>query len=447
MAQAGWLASQTRTPFHIHELGSVMSNDYPSTMASESLDTVAQASGAVTAGHRFGKAVPASARLVLAMLQSIKHGTLDIELPDGKRLSVGHGAPSAQIRLANWKPFSAALRRGDIGFAESFIAGDWSSDSLAGVLEIAVANRDQLESAIYGRWWTQLIARLRHLLNRNDRAGSRRNIQAHYDLGNPFYRLWLDPSMSYSSALFAGRPDLTLEQAQHAKYQRVIDELALPRGAQILEIGCGWGGFVDQAARQGLRVRGLTLSHEQLAYANDRIRAAGLESLVDIELKDYRDETRLHDGIASIEMFEAVGERYWPAYFDTIQRTLAPGGRAVIQTITIADALFARYRRGTDFIQQYVFPGGMLPSDAAFRAQAERAGLRVATSLAFGQDYAQTLALWRHAFMAKLDAVRAQGFDTRFEKTWEFYLAYCEAAFRHRSTDVVQYTLEHAPRR
>jgi cyclopropane-fatty-acyl-phospholipid synthase len=424
-----------------------MSNDYPQALAGESLDNVSRAAGAATAGRWFSKTAPPSARVVLAMLASIEHGVLEIHLPGGERLSFGHTGPSAQIRLANWKPFSVALRRGDIGFAESFIAGDWSTDSLAGVLEIAVANRDRLEAAIYGRRWTQLIARLRHLLNRNDRAGSRRNIQAHYDLGNPFYRLWLDPSMSYSSALFAGRPDLTLEQAQHAKYQRVIDELALPAGSQVLEIGCGWGGFAEQAARQDLRVRGLTLSHEQLAYATDRLRGAGLEHVVEIELRDYRDETRLHDGIASIEMFEAVGERYWPAYFDTIRRTLAPGGRAVVQTITIADELFARYRRGTDFIQQYVFPGGMLPSDAAFRTQAEMAGLRVAVRFAFGQDYAKTLALWRNAFIANLDAVRAQGFDTRFERTWEFYLAYCEAAFRHRSTDVVQYTLEHAPRR
>ncbi|MEK9721431.1 MAG: cyclopropane-fatty-acyl-phospholipid synthase family protein, partial [Quisquiliibacterium sp.] len=326
------------------------------------------------------KTIPVTARAVLAMLRSLEHGVLELELPDGRQLCFGHHGPRARIRLANWKLFSAAMRRGDIGFAQSYIAGDWSADSLANVLQIAVANRDRLESAIYGRWWTQLIARLRHMLNRNHRAGSRRNIHAHYDLGNPFYRLWLDPGMTYSSALFAGQEDLPLEQAQRAKYQRVLDELDLQRDATVLEIGCGWGGFAEQAAGQGLQVRGLTLSREQLAYASDRIRRAGLEHQVQFELRDYRDESRSHQGIASIEMFEAVGERYWPAYFKTVSRTLAKGGRAVIQTIAIADALFERYRRGTDFIQQYVFPGGMLPSDAAFRAQAERAGLRVVSS-------------------------------------------------------------------
>ena len=387
---------------------------------------------------------PRAARLVFALLQRLERGTLSLTLPGGRAILFGRGQPFATIRLANWNLFPAALKSGDIGFAQTYIAGDWETDSLAAVLDVAVANRDALEEAVYGRWWGRLALRLRHLLNRNSRAGSRRNIHAHYDLGNPFYRLWLDPSMTYSSALFGGEAGRTLEQAQAAKYRRILGELALPAGASVLEIGCGWGGFAELAARDGLRVRGLTLSTEQLAYATRRIADAGLQSEASFVLQDYRDEAGRYDGIASIEMFEAVGEAYWPAYFDTLRRALAPQGRAVVQTITIADEFFERYRRGTDFIQQYVFPGGMLPSPSVFEAHARRAGLRVTRRFAFGQDYARTLACWREAFVGRIEQVRALGFDRRFERIWEFYLAYCEAAFRHRSTDVVQYTLEHA---
>jgi len=389
---------------------------------------------------------PRAARGLLAMFERLGRGSLTLTLPDGDRRVFGRGRPGATIRLANWNLFSAAMKSGDIGFAQTFIDGDWETDSLAAVLELAVANRDALESAVYGQWWGRIVLRLRHLLNRNTRAGSRRNIHAHYDLGNPFYRLWLDPGMTYSSALFDSDPHRSLEQAQQAKYRRILDELGLPAGANVLEIGCGWGGFAQLAAAEGLRVRGLTLSTEQLEFATRRIADAGLQSVASFALKDYRDESGCYDGIASIEMFEAVGEAYWPAYFDTLRRALAPGGRAVIQTITIADALFERYRRGTDFIQQYVFPGGMLPSPSAFEAHARRAGLRVAGRFAFGQDYARTLACWREAFVGRIEQVRALGFDRRFERIWEFYLAYCEAAFRHRNTDVIQYTLAHARR-
>ena len=387
--------------------------------------------------------LPTPARLVIRLLERIRHGSLALTLPAGHTVVLGRGTPCASLRLRNWKPFDAALRRGDIGFAESFIAGDWDTDSLAGVLDVAVANRDLLERAVYGRWWGGLVDRVRHLLNRNSRAGSRRNIHAHYDLGNDFYRLWLDPSMTYSSALFGAHEGRTLEQAQQAKYRRILDELGLQAGGRVLEIGSGWGGFAELAARDGMRVKGLTLSTEQLAYARERIARAGLADRAEFALQDYRDERERYDGIASIEMFEAVGQAYWPAYFDVLRRALAPRGRAVIQTITIADELFERYRRGTDFIQQYVFPGGMLPSPAVFEAHARRAGLRVVRSLAFGQDYARTLALWREAFASRIAEVRALGFDERFERIWEFYLAYCEAAFRHENTDVRQFTLAH----
>ncbi len=387
---------------------------------------------------------PAAARLIIDLLERIEHGALTLKLPDGRTVGFGHGTPRATLRLRNWKLFPAVLSRGDIGFAETFIAGDWETESLAEVLDVAVANRNVLEAAVYGRWWGGLAHRIRHLLNRNSRAGSRRNIHAHYDLGNAFYRLWLDPSMTYSSALFGGDAGRSLEQAQQAKYGRILDELALGAGASVLEIGCGWGGFAEVATRNGLEVRGLTLSTEQLAYARKRLAAAGLAAHVEFALQDYRDERGRYDGIVSIEMFEAVGEAYWPAYFDTLRSALAPDGRAVIQTITIDDALFERYRHGTDFIQQYVFPGGMLASPSVFEGHARNAGLRVVRTLAFGQDYARTLALWRQAFVARIEQVRALGFDRRFERIWEFYLAYCEAAFRHGNTDVYQFTLAHA---
>ena len=387
---------------------------------------------------------PRSARILLSLLGRLAHGRLVLTLPDGQTMAFGSGEPSAQMRLTNWKLFGAVLARGDIGFAESWIAGDWHSDRLIDLIDLMIANRSVLDRAVYGHGVMRWVDRLRHLLNRNTRAGSRRNIHAHYDLGNAFYRLWLDDTMTYSSAVFGGNADLPLAHAQNAKNQRVLDQLALQPGDRILEVGCGWGGFAEHAARHGMQVKGVTLSGEQQAFAQQRLSAAGLAHSARCVIQDYRDETARYDGIVSIEMFEAVGEAYWPQYFATLARSLKPGARAVVQTIVIDDALFERYRRGTDFIQQYVFPGGMLPSPEAFIAHARRAGLEVIDRYAFGQDYAQTLRLWREAFMNRLDAVRGQGFDERFIRTWEFYLAYCEAAFRHRNTDVVQFTLTHA---
>jgi cyclopropane-fatty-acyl-phospholipid synthase len=385
--------------------------------------------------------MPAAAHAVLRLLQRLEHGRLTLVTPGGRVLAFGDGQPQATIRLANWNVCAAALSRGDIGFAESWIDGDWETDSLAALLSLLALNRRVVERAVYGSWWGQLAYRLRHALNRNSRAGSRRNIHAHYDLGNAFYREWLDPGMTYSSALFAGDPTRTLEAAQHAKYRRILDALGLPRGARVLEIGCGWGAFAEAAARDGLQVTGLTLSTEQLGWARERIERAGLADRARFELRDYRDETGRYDAIVSIEMFEAVGERYWPGYFDRLRRCLVPGGRAVVQTITIDEALYGRYRRGTDFIQQYVFPGGMLPSPGAFESAARAAGLAVQDRFAFGTDYARTLQLWREAFVARMPAISSQGFDERFARIWEFYLAYCEAGFAHGNTDVMQFTL------
>ena len=312
-------------------------------------------------------------------------------------------------------------------------------------MRVMLANRDVVERAIYGSFWGSLVYRVRHLFNRNSRTGSKRNIHAHYDLGNPFYEVWLDPSMTYSSALYGNDPARSLQDAQDAKYRRILDELALPAGARVLEIGCGWGGFAEMAARDGLHVTGLTLSTEQHAWAEKRLADANLTELARFLLQDYRDEHGRYDAIVSIEMFEAVGEQYWAGYFETVRRCLVPGGRAVVQTITIDDSLFHRYRRSTDFIQQYIFPGGMLPSPTVFEQCASRAGLGVNNRFAFGLDYARTLAAWRESFCANLSKISSQGFDTRFARTWEFYLAYCEAGFAQRTTDVMQFTLQAPP--
>jgi cyclopropane-fatty-acyl-phospholipid synthase len=392
---------------------------------------------------------PAQMRWVLRLLARIEHGSIYIRFPDGQQATFGSGQPHADIALANWNVVGAALRSGDIGFAETHIAGDWSTSDLTRLLTFFIRNRAAAEQVFYGTALGRLAYRLKHLLNRNTKAQAKKNIQAHYDLGNDFYALWLDPSMTYSSALFGATVDphapktaAALESAQYAKYERLLRELALAPGAQILEIGCGWGGFAQTAAMAGHVVTGLTLSPSQLAYARDRLAQRGMHA--ELKLQDYRDERGRYDGIASIEMFEAVGETYWSSYFETLKRCLVPGGRACIQTIEIADSLFERYRKSTDFIQQYIFPGGMLPSPRAFESQARRAGLRITNARSFGGDYARTLAAWRARFLAQDAAVRALGFDSRFIRIWEFYLAYCEAAFAEGNTDVTQYTLVHA---
>ena len=384
--------------------------------------------------------MPPQARVLLQMLRRLQHGALRLTCPDGSTLHFGEGDTPVHLRLNNWKPCLAAMNSGDIGFAESFIAGDWHTDDLSALLELLVRNRTELEDAIYGSWWGGLLYRMRHLFNRNSKAGSRRNIHAHYDIGNAFYRLWLDPSMTYSSALF-NAPGMSLEAAQHAKYERILSELDVSQGARLLEIGCGWGGFAELATRQGMQLTGLTISTEQLVFAEQRLHKAGLAGQAELRLQDYRDVSGEFDGIASIEMFEAVGEQYWDSYFSTVAQRLKRGARACIQTITIDDSLFERYRKGSDFIQQFIFPGGMLPSPRVFQARAEQHGLEVVDAFAFGIDYARTLAEWHQAFNKVLPQVREQGFDDRFIRTWQFYLAYCEAGFRARNIDLYQFTL------
>jgi cyclopropane-fatty-acyl-phospholipid synthase len=387
---------------------------------------------------------PAAARAVFKLLEKLQIGSLDLQLPEGSSIHFGtQTEPRAALRIRNWEVCAAVLRSGDIGFAESYVAGHWSTPDLRALLTLMLRNREVLERAIYGSWWGSLLYRLRHLTNRNSRAGSRKNIHAHYDLGNEFYKLWLDPSMNYSSALFAGDGTQSLTQAQQAKMRRALAQCQLQPGQRVLEIGCGWGAIAECAARDfGAQLLGVTLSTEQLAYGQQRLQSAGLDALSELRLQDYRDipETGF-DAIVSIEMFEAVGRQYWDGYFRTVADKLRSGGRACIQTITIRDDLFERYSRSTDFIQQYVFPGGMLPSPSLFRAHARAAGLEVVEELAFGPDYAETLRLWRETFLQREAQVLRQGFDRRFIALWEFYLAYCEAAFATGNTDVMQFTL------
>ena len=392
------------------------------------------------------RSTPAAARAVLRLLERLRHGALELRLPDGRNLRFGDAdaGPRASLRAMNWNVFGAALRSGDIGFAESYIAGDWTTSDLPALLRLLTANRDEIERAVYGSGWGRACHRIRHVLNRNSRRGSRKNIHAHYDLGNAFYRLWLDPTMNYSSAWFEGDRSRDLVAAQHAKTRRALAECRVRPGDRVLEIGCGWGALAECAALDfGAAVHGVTLSGEQLAWARQRLADAGLQG--DLQFRDYRDIVDgPFDAIASIEMFEAVGREYWPEFFGAVKRLLKPGGRACIQSITIRDDLFERYVRSTDFIQQYIFPGGLLPSPSAFRAAAEAAGLRIVAELGFGPDYAETLRRWRARFLGAEGTVRQLGFDTRFLRIWDFYLAYCEAAFDTGNTSVMQFTLQHA---
>jgi len=373
-----------------------------------------------------------------------------VQLPDGSSRHFGSGeAPTASLRLHNWNVCSASLKSGDIGFAESFIAGDWTTHNLSDLLSVLIRNRQEVEDVIYGTWLGRFAYRVKHLLNRNTKSNSQKNIHAHYDLGNAFYELWLDGTMNYSSAIFA-TPETSMKDAQYAKVRRALHQAGVKAGDRVLEIGCGWGALAEMAATEfEASIVGVTLSTEQLAWAQARLARLGAADKADLRLQDYRDigktgtlgEGETFDAICSIEMVEAVGREYWPTYFQTVSRLLKPGGRACIQSIVIADGLFERYVSSTDFIQQYIFPGGCLPCPAEFRAQARAAGLEVVDEFSFGQDYARTLKLWREQFMAQESRVLQLGFDKRFIRIWEFYLAYCEAAFTQANTDVVQYTL------
>ena len=396
--------------------------------------------------------MPAAARVLCALLSRMELGALELTTPDGGKLAFGPGgavAPGlahtpAVLHISDWATATAVLKGGDVGFAEAYMDGLWDTPDLTQLLTVLAANQAALERAFYGHALTRALLRLRHLLQSNTRGGAQRNIKAHYDLGNEFYALWLDPTMSYSAAWFGGDRTRPLADAQAAKYGRVLGELALSPGAKVLEIGCGWGGFAEVAARAGHRVRGISLSPAQTAYARERLAREELDGEAELAIIDYRDQRGRFDGVASIEMFEAVGERWWPTYFRTVHDLLKPGACACIQTITIDEARFARYRTQSDFIQQYIFPGGMLASPTRLAALAAEADLTLVRLAAFGRDYAETLKRWLAAFDDRVVAIRSLGYDTRFIRCWRFYLAYCAAGFDTGTTDVAQYTFARA---
>lgn len=392
-----------------------------------------------------------TARMVLGMLRNIQLGEIRLITPAGEHQLQGvHQADLAPqtFEIRRWRAFERAIRRGDIGFGESFMDGDWTTPDLPGLLRTLAANRQALDKAFVGRRWLLLLDRIGHLLRSNSTKRAKKNIEAHYDLGNDFYRLWLDPTMTYSSAIYTDdemRGDLAtdLSGAQKRKMDRALSMLGpLGSQSQTLEIGCGWGGLAMRRLQQPGRHLGITLSSEQKAWADEHLAAEGLQDRCEIRLQDYRHTDGSFDGIVSIEMIEAVGEAYWPTYFNTLHRCLKPGGRAVVQAIVIRDDLFPRYRKGLDFIQKYIFPGGMLLSRQALEAVSSEAGLRLVDEFAFGQHYARTLRDWYDRFNNKEDEIRALGFDDRFMAMWRFYLSYCEAGFYTGDCDVLQVCFE-----
>ena len=386
---------------------------------------------------------PAAMKILSLLLRNVKFGQIQLALPDGEILTFGEKSPvgPAVLKVYNMAFFNRTLRQGAMGFAESYMDGEWSSPDLAKLLILLNSNMTMLQQSIGKNRFTQWINRTIHILRPNTREGAKRNIHAHYDLGNEFYALWLDATMTYSSALFRDSQQ-TLRDAQNEKYRALAVSTDIGPNDHVLEIGCGWGGFAEFVAREiGCKVTGITISNEQLAFAKNRIAMAGLQDKVDFKFCDYRDLTEKYDRIVSIEMFEAVGESYWPTYFDKVHGCLKPGGKAGLQIITIAKERFASYRKKTDFIQRYIFPGGMLPSPEGLDTEFANADLKLVAREDFAADYARTLAEWRHRFLGVWPEVQALGFDARFRKMWEYYLAYCEAGFATRSIDVSHFTL------
>ncbi len=376
----------------------------------------------------------------LAALSRLEFGVLDFVAPDGEVHTATGRNPGPQARFAihDWNVLSRIMARGDVALGEEYIAGAWDTDDIEKLVTLFLMNMEALENYAHGNLLTRLALTIQdRFVRRNSLAGSRRNIEAHYDVGNDFYRLWLDKSMTYSSALF-GNIAKNLEEAQSNKYERILGKFFKPCSS-VLEIGCGWGGFAERATACGHRVTGLTISPSQYRFARERLKGAA-----EILLEDYRKARGLFDMIVSIEMFEAVGEQYWPQYFRTVAERLKSGGRAVIQTITVRDELFAQYRLRTDFIRHYVFPGGMLPSLQRFREEAERAGLKVVDHFSFGRDYAKTLREWSARMRTRSEDVAALGHDERFMRNWQYYLGICAAAFSVKRTDVVQVELVNA---
>ena len=387
----------------------------------------------------------ASPWLLRRVMRQLECGRLTVILPSGRRIShVGvQPGPHGIMQVHDNRAFRRLLTRGDVGFSEGYVAGDWSSPDLTALIAMAAENIARLDRTMEGFWPVRLWRRLGHALKLNSLRGSRRNIAFHYDLGNDFYRLWLDRSMTYSSACWIA-PGQSLEAAQQDKLDRIAKLLSLRGDDEVLEIGCGWGALAVHLAQRCGRVAGLTLSTEQLAYARRRAVYAGMSDRIDFRLQDYREEVGRYDRIVSIEMLEAVGEAYWPAYFERLRACLKPGGRIVLQAITIREDRFDAYKRTPDFIQRHIFPGGMLPTTAILSNQAARAGLAITHSETFGRGYADTLAEWRRRFDAAWPQILRQGFDPDFRRLWDYYLSYCEAGFRTGTIDVGLYVLEEA---
>lgn len=381
-------------------------------------------------------------QMLKLLLRQLHHGRLTIVRPDGLTVSHGraHDGPDAVLVLHRWRAVRRFVLAGDVGFGESFVAGDWSSPDLAALIELFASNDEALRKTVSGFAVTRLANRLRHAVNSNTRRGSRRNILAHYDLGNRFYAQWLDRGMTYSSALYTDRAPM-LETAQDEKLNAIVAALDLRGGERVAEIGCGWGGLAERLAREGCHVTAVTLSPAQLAYARQRIADAGLSDRVDVVLRDYRDLDGRFDRVVSIEMIEAVGYTFLPTFFERIRALLAPDGAAVLQAITIANHRFDFYRRSPDFIQRHVFPGGLLPSPLLMQTLSRQAGLSMTEQMRFGASYALTLAEWARRFHVKWPDIEKLGFDARFQRLWTYYLAYCEGGFRSGAIDVGLYRL------
>ncbi|MEL7151734.1 MAG: cyclopropane-fatty-acyl-phospholipid synthase family protein [Pseudomonadota bacterium] len=378
-----------------------------------------------------------------SLAQKINNGRIDFVLPDGRRFRVDapNPGPVAEITVHNPDTFARLIREGDLGMADAYLEGWWSTPDLQAFMDVVHADNNDAYDSFAGMQLVRIWERLRHWMNRNTKENARKNISYHYDLGNAFYGLWLDDTMTYSSAIFETGQE-SLENAQTAKYKSMVDQMGAKPGDHVLEIGCGWGGFAEYAAKErGLKVTGLTISQEQYDYATSRIQKAGLSDQVEFKLQDYRDERGTYDGIASIEMFEAVGEQYWPVYFNSLRERLKPGKNATLQIITVEDARFEIYRKSVDFIQKYIFPGGMLPSPSVLRQEVEKAGLNVMKSIEFGESYSQTLRRWHETFNQRWDDVALLGFDGRFRRMWNFYLTSCAAGFHSGCIDVTQITV------
>ena len=381
---------------------------------------------------------------VFGMAQGMNTGRVDFELDDGRifRAEGRNPGPVAEVHIHNPDLFARLIREGDLGFCDAYLDEWWTTPDLQSFMDWVHADNDDIYDGFPGMGLVRKFEKFRFWLQRNHPAQARKNISHHYDLGNDFYGLWLDDTMTYSSALFKTGQE-SHEAAQIAKYASMVDQMGVQPGDHILEIGCGWGGFAEYAAKQrGLKVTGLTISKEQIRYARERIEDAGLSDMVEFRLQDYRDERGVYDGIASIEMFEAVGQKYWPAYFETVRERLKPGRNATLQIITVADSRWDVYQRGVDFIQKYIFPGGMLPSPSALRAQVDKAGLAVERSIEFGQSYNISLRRWHETFNGKWDQIAEMGFDDRFRRMWNFYLTSCAATFQSANCDVTQITIK-----